>query len=112
MGSNDLGTSNSNFGISMPGWDGRATNSFVSKFCKKLKNPAANNNRPRNAISFGDCEYGARRRMTYNVPKNMDVPVVISKPNVTDVASPDVTIGPAISISIADAIMAGMNTLA
>ena len=88
------------------------TNSFVSKFCEKLKKPAADNNRPRNAISFGDGEYGARRRMTYDVPKNMDVPVAILKPNVTDVASPDVTIGPAIAISIPDAIMAGINTLA
>ena len=50
--------------------------------------------------------------MTYDVPKNMDVPVAILKPNVTGVASPDVTIGPAIAISIPDAIMGGINTLA
>ena len=50
--------------------------------------------------------------MTYDVPKNMDVPLAISKPNVTDVALTDVTIGPAIAISIPDAIMAGINTLA
>ena len=40
--------------------------------------------------------------MTYDVPKNMGVPVAISKPNDTDVASPDMIIGPAIAISIPD----------
>ena len=47
--------------------------------------------------------------MTYDVPKNMDVPVATSKPNV---ASPDVTIGPEIAISIPDAVTAGINALA
>ena len=50
--------------------------------------------------------------MRYNVSKNMDVPIAISKPNVTGVASLEVTIEPAIAISIPDAIMAGIITLA
>ena len=80
----------------MPGRDGR--NSFISKLC------AGNN-----AISFGDGEYGARRRMAYDVPKNMDVPVAILKSNV---ASPDVTIGPEIAISISYAVTSVINALA
>ena len=42
----------------------------------------------------------------------MDIPVAISKPNVTDVASPNVTIGLEIAINIPDAVMAVINTLA
>ena len=49
--------------------------------------------------------------MTYDVPMNMDIPVAVSKPNFTDVASPDMTIGTEIAINIPDVVMAGINTL-